>query len=80
MEGKNIITAVILSTAVLLLWAVFFEMPESKLETKDNTQQTKNIEKFCREIILKFSKISGIFRFVYYTIFNENLEFSRFQN
>ena len=44
MEGKNIITAVILSTAVLLLWAVFFEMPESKLETKDNTQQTKNIE------------------------------------
>jgi len=44
MEGKNIILAVILSTAVLLLWAVFFEIPESNLETKNNTQQTKNIE------------------------------------
>ncbi|MSP06580.1 MAG: membrane protein insertase YidC [Candidatus Fonsibacter sp.] len=49
MENKNVIIAVILSTAILLGWSMYFENPEEaqrkKIEVQGQTQTQTNIQK-----------------------------------
>tara|TARA_B100001123_G_scaffold322080_1_gene361351 strand:+ start:2143 stop:3831 length:1689 start_codon:yes stop_codon:yes gene_type:complete len=57
MEGKNVILAIVLSSLVLIVWAVFFEPPVSEVQI-EKSQITKNNEEDSSPSIEKAEAIN----------------------